>query len=370
MSRIKILFFIEELQAGGAEKVLANLVNHMDQNSFDITVQTVWKNDDPRSVLMPGIRYRYCFRRKSRLNVFLYRLEAALGLFHWLHIHERYDLEAAFLEFGPTKVLANSPKNRAKRIAWLHCDIQRKIGGQTDRIRKNARWYARYDQIVCVAEDVRKSFVSLFGLAQKTVVLYNVIDDRTITAKAAEPISVSMDEAAKNVVAVGRLSPEKGYDRLIRAHAKLLSEGYDHKLMIIGDGPQRQSLETLAAETRCSASVSLPGYQANPYPMMKKADLLVCSSQYEGFSTFVSEGLILGKAILTTDCSGMRELLGNSTYGSIVENSDAGLLEGLRAMLADDHLRESYSRKAFARGRDFSHEALVQATEDFFRSLV
>ena len=117
-------------------------------------------------------------------------------------------------------------------------------------------------------------------------------------------------------------------------------------------------------------TVSLLGYQSNPYPFMKAADLLVCSSGYEGLSTFITEGLVLGKAIVTTECSGMRELLGSSEFGLIVDNQEDALCNGLRKMLKDSELRATYAAHAAERGRDFSARQLAKETEDFFIQLL
>lgn len=94
---IKILFYIDTLTGGGAEKVLRNLVNAMDQTQFDITVQTTWR-EDYKQYLVPGIRYRWCFRKKNLFTTLLFRLEAALYVLYRKHIQDTYDIEAAYLE--------------------------------------------------------------------------------------------------------------------------------------------------------------------------------------------------------------------------------------------------------------------------------
>ena len=114
----------------------------------------------------------------------------------------------------------------------------------------------------------------------------------------------------------------------------------------------------------------LIGFCENPYPYIKAADLWVCSSRYEGFSTFVTEGMILGKPVVTTDCTGMRELLGDSEYGLIVENKEESLLRGMRRMLSEPELRSSYANKAANRGRDFSARQLTEKTEQFFLNML
>ena len=114
----------------------------------------------------------------------------------------------------------------------------------------------------------------------------------------------------------------------------------------------------------------MPGFVQNPYPFMREADLLACSSIYEGYSTFMTEGVILGKPIVTTDVSGMRELLGASEYGLIVGDDDEEFYCGLKRMLADAGSRDKYAQSASARGMDFSADKLTDATERFFEELL
>lgn len=103
---------------------------------------------------------------------------------------------------------------------------------------------------------------------------------------------------------------------------------------------------------------------------MYAADILVCSSIFEGFSTFVTEGLILGKPIVTTDVSGMHELLGDSEYGLITANDDEAFYEGVKRMLTEPGLLEHYAEQAKIRGRDFKQEKLVQATEHYLSQML
>ena len=155
----------------------------------------------------------------------------------------------------------------------------------------------------------------------------------------------------------------------MQAHKRLLGEGLQHDLWILGEGSERPMLEQYIVENGLQDSVWMPGYIENPYPFMREADLLACSSIYEGYSTFMTEGLILGKPIVTTDVSGMRELLGDSEYGLIVENDDEAFYQGMKRMLTERELRNKFSENAITRGRDFSAEQLTRKTEDFFEEL-
>ena len=366
---IKILFFIEELRAGGAEKVLCNLVNHMDQTRFDITVQTLWACDT-EDLLAPGIRYKYCYRKQTGPARLRNRIETALGLTYPLYIRGDYDIEVAYLECGPTKVMAASTNKKAKKVAWVHCDLQKKSDNPDAFARKSGRWYAKYDRVFCVSQNVRDSFDEMFGTGFPAEVVYNTIDDEEIRKKAQLPSPDQPEKRGLTVVTLGRLTEQKGYDRLLRAHKSLRDEGILHNLWILGTGPEKERLEQFIIDNSLQDSVRLLGFHNNPYPYIREADCLVCSSRYEGYSTFITEGLILGKPSVTTDCTGMRELLGDSEYGLITENSEEGIREGLRRMLTDAGLREQYAQKAAKRGADFSARSLAMATEERLEALL
>ena len=365
---IKILFFIETLEAGGAEKVLRDLVNHMNQTKFDITVQTVWPCDASK-YLVPGIRYKSTFSAKNRINQLKYRSEAEAGILYALHIKDEYNIECAYLEMGPTKVMASSTNKKAKKLAWVHCDLTKKVADPQALAEKTELWYSRYDRIVCVSQSVKERFDELFHNRFDSTVLYNVVDDEAIREKSFLPLPKTANKNRLTALSVGRFSQQKNFMRLLKAHKRLLDEGLEHDLWILGEGSEREKLEAYVTENKLEESVWMPGFIDNPYPYMRQADLLACSSIYEGFSTFATEAIILGKPFVTTDVSGMRELLGDSEYGLIVENDDEAFYLGMKKMLMDPALRTQYAKKAEEHGKAFSAAALTEKAEELFVSM-
>lgn len=366
---IKILFFIETIDGGGAEKVLRDLVNNMDKQKFDITVQTVWPCD-PGKYLASGIRYKSVYPAQNRMNFLRYRAEAAAGLTYALHIKDEYDIECAYLECGATKLLSSSTNKRAVKLAWVHCDLQKAMEDPAGFAERTAGYYGKYDKVICVSKQGKQSFVELYGTKIETEIVYNTVDCQQILQKAEEPLMGIESRGRPLVVSVGRLSTPKHFMRLLWAHKTLLDQEVFHDLLIVGEGAERPKLERYIHENGLEDSVRLVGFQSNPYPYIKAADLLVCSSIYECFSTFVTEGLILGKPIVTTDVSGMRELLGDSEYGLITANEDEAFCEGVKKMLTDKKLRENYEQKSVLRGKDFYTEKLVRDTERFFEECI
>ena len=351
MNKIRILFLIDTLTGGGAEKVLQTLVNHLNPDKFEITVQTVTCTD-PAPCLKPHIRYRAINRRNSRIFHLWLRLCAQLGWAYHLYIRGDYHVEVAFLECGPTKLLARSTNRDALKIAWVHCDLEKK------RLpRRYWKYYRAFDRVVCVSENVRRSFEKQADC--QADVLENVMDAGGILEKS-RGFSLEKSEIF-TFAAVGRLSREKGFDRLLSAAHLLRAEGFAFRLQIIGDGPERPALERMGG-------AEFLGYQENPYPYIAGADAVVIPSRTEGCSTAAAEALILGKAIVAANCPGMEELLGDG--GLLEENSTQGIYMGMKKLLTHPALRDSLKAAAFRRGRRYDREKTVEKVEDhILRSL-
>lgn len=366
---IKVLFYIDEITGGGAEKVLCNLVNNMDPSCFDITVHTTWKSDAEK-LLNPHIHYKYVYSSRSQLNRLVYRIETQIGLFYQLHLKGNYDIEVAYLECGPTKVMAASTNRKAAHIAWIHCDLEKKFSNMNSFAKKAKNQYKKYDRVICVSEECNKTYQKYFPECAPSQVLYNVIDAEEILSKASLKLDPSPGKKRLTAVAVGRLSQEKNYKMLLEVHRQLIENNVDYDLWIVGDGPEKPELEEFIKENHLQDSVKLWGYQSNPYPIMKEADFLVCSSKYEGYSTVVIEALTLGLPVVTTDCGGMRMILDEDKYGIVTDNSAGELKAGMEKLIIDDDLRRSYSVRATQRAKELTGRKAAKETEELFETVL
>ena len=366
----KILFFIPGLSEGGAEKVLRNLVNNMDQTKFDITVQTIDRYD-PKQYLVSGIHYKAvnCCKTKVGKKIFSYwfRLCAELKLAYYFYVKDDYDIEVAYLETIATKIIAQSTNKKAVKLAWVHCDLSQKedMKYSLGKIRKQ---YSKYDRIICVSQDVETAFHKLLGNDLKTDVLYNVIDNNEIIRKAAEQLNWKKGPCQKKLLAVGRLTQQKNFLYLIETCGHLRDAGYQFHLNILGEGPEKSNLNEAIEKLKMEDYITLRGFVQNPYPWIEKSDLIVCSSRYEGFSTVVQEALILRKVVVTTPCTGMKELLGESEYGLIVDDSEEGLYNGLKKLMDEPKLEKKYLMAAEKRGKQFSKEQTVRQIEKYIEN--
>lgn len=372
---IKILFLINSLELGGAEKALVDLVNNMNQNEFDITVQTVFNKGIYKGDFTTGIKYKTINRIENvflrKLFTFVFIDVLPLSVIYRCFVRDEYDYEVAFLEGLTTKILSNSSDKSTKKIGWVHTDLGENF--YIDKYFKThqdlVKCYQTFEKIVCVSEASKNGLVKIIGNDPKIIVRYNVLDDELIRIKGIEEDAEVNDHHGFTLVAVGRLNPGKAFDRLIEAHRVLLNEGIKQKLWIVGEGMDRDKLMGLIDKYQLNDSVTLFGAQRNPYKYIKAADLFICSSLYEGLSNVVTESIILGTPVLTTDCAGMRELLGDSEYGLIVENNTVGLHEGIKKMITDPVLYQTYKRKAETRSKDFGKFSRLKNIEDIFKNL-
>ena len=368
----KILFIIPTLGQGGAEKVLVNLVNNMDRNKFDITVQVLFKGGVNEQFLKSDIKFKYYYKKQFRGNSKYFCLFSPERLYKKF-ITEKYDIIVSYLE-GPTaRIVSGCPYKDTKLVSWIHVEqhTQNQLSASFRSFSEAERCYNRYDMTVCVSEYVKNDFSKILNFKKPIKVLYNTNETNQILVKSKEKIDdYQFDKSCKTIVAVGTLKKSKGFDRLIRIHKKLLDESINNKVIILGKGSERDNLISLIRDYGLSDSCTLLGYNTNPYKYIKNSDVFVCTSFAEGFSTAATESLILGTPVVTVEVSGMKEMLGdNNEYGIVTENAENALYEGIKKMLTTPNMLEEYSAKAKERGKAFSTEKTVQAVEEMLESL-
>ncbi len=372
---IKVLFLIHDLGHGGAEKVLVNLVNNMDRSKFNITVMAMFGGGVNEKYLSSDIQYKTCFPKTIPGNSYLMKLFSPGKLHKWF-IKEQYDIEIAYLEGPAARVISGCPYSShisTKLVSWIHIEQKNKeIASKSFRSYEEALdCYKRFDRTICVSNDVRQDFCSIFPVSKPVEVLYNTNESTQIMQMAQEDCEDNLFRKNEiKIIGVGKLIPKKGFDRLAHIHLRLISEGFPVHTYILGVGPQKEELEAYLEKNEISESFTLLGYQENPYKYVAKCDLFVCASHTEGFSTAATEALIVGTPVCTTDVSGMREMLGeHNEYGLIVENDEDSLYQGIKQLLEDPELLSYYRQQAEIRGKDFCKEKTVKKVEDMLLSL-
>lgn len=369
---IKILFMIPNLGHGGAEKVLVNLVNHMDQKKFQITVMALYDEGVNRDSLAPYIEYKTCFRKSFTGVSHLLKVFSSEQLYKWL-IHDQYDIAVSYLEGQTARIISGCKDNSTRLISWIHVEQHNaKRAAKTFRsVNEMNRCYQKFDQTICVSEFVKQDFLSVVPVRNCTV-LYNTIECEKIRSYASEMVENSIFSGAKYYIcSVGTLKASKGLDRLIRIHGRLLKAGFSVHTYLLGEGPEENKLRSYVQSLGYEKTVSFLGYQTNPYKYVKRCDLLICSSYAEGFSTAVTEAMIVGTPVCTVEVSGMKEILGdNNEYGIVTDNNEDALYSGVKLLLSTPEYLKAYKKQAVRRGKMFSTESTVKKVENMLLDMV
>lgn len=371
MEKCKIRFLINTLGGGGAEKVLVELVRQLDKTKYDISVLSV-TGGVHAAELPPEVQYTAIVRQNGRVGAFLAKLVYKLpkSLFCRLFMqHEKNDIEVAYLEGFPTAAVA-ALQTTAKKLAFIHCDVSvnNMMQGLYPNNAECLAQYAAFQKVCFVSEGARKGFFKSVGSLDNTAVVHNVLDTAQIVKRAEAPSAVHFSTDGMKILSIGRLTYQKQYDRLLRIAGQLEKEGYRFEILIAGEGEERPELERILQENAVT-SVKLIGFQENPYALMREADLFVCSSVFEGYSTVVTESAILGLPVLTTDCAGMDEILDGGKYGKIVENSENALLKGLRTLLADGEEFARLQAAAKSRSEMLLRRSTVEEYDELFKEV-
>lgn len=379
--RKKILIVIESLSGGGAEKVLVTLMKHIDKTLFDVTVCTIVDTGKYVDEVKSDVRYKSVIQNSDRMSIWgklRYALKYKL-VYRWLpaclvyrlFIPKEYDVEVAFCEGFVTKILAKSNNKKAIKIAWVHIDLKYNPWPQKQGIYKSIEEetasYNEFDNIITVSKTVENSFKEVYGQESKVSTIFNPIDVADIKIRGQEGIA-EFDKGVLNLVTVGRLVSQKGYDILLRVVKHLKEDGFNFKLRILGEGELYGKLLAYIEENSLQDYVELVGFKKNPYPYIANSDLFVCSSRSEGYSLVIAEALVLGVPVISTYCSGPNELLENGKYGMLVNNSEDGscLYEGLRLLMIDNEQLMRYRRRSVERGNYFSLIKIMTEIENLF----
>lgn len=375
--KIRVLFIHNRLMCGGTEQALFDLVSLMDPERFDITV-FVQRNDgmwDGRFV-KAGIRVIYDYScRKATWNPFV----------KVNNLHKKLRTAAAYRRNGEGLLDICCPEGmdvvvsyatseyeemaffrNAKTVKYIHGDLETNPQYRS-QILENKALLDRFDRIVCVSNKSYQSFCRYTGRTEGVQMLFNPINSEYIRCQAACPVELPKEETL--ICAVGRLSYEKGFERLILIHKKLLDQGIRHKLVIVGDGVERSYVERTIMASETQDSVILAGYQDNPYPYIAASRFLVCSSYTEGLPVVAMESLSLGVPVVAAVPS-VEELFGHEQCGVITGNDNASLEAGIRSMLTEEDIYRRIKENAVRCSAFFDGKRMARDVEDMLVKLV
>lgn len=394
-----IVFRSGSLRMGGLERVLIDTLNIMDTKKYNISLiieddceeENIFQEDIPKGIKL------YFLKPKSMIDKTHYHRERKKSIFnkimynYYMHKEHQFCLEKTkeilekikdtngdidiFIDYdwGATRYIDKlALKNK---VVWIHNSISNLMKKES-KIKRFGKRLEKYDCIISICDEMKKEIEELYpNVNGKVRRIYNPFNFENINElsqnqddlKAEEKILLEEDY----VLAVSRLDTvQKDYDTLLNAMKKAVMQGFSKKLFIIGDGPNKESIEGLIKELEISENVKLLGRKKNPYVWMKNSSFFVHSSKYEGFGLVIVEAMSLKKAVIVSNCKvGPKEILENGKSGKLYNVGDSDKLTELLLLLEKNiEERVLLEEIGFERSKDFSGKGIKKEIEVLIES--
>lgn len=348
----QILFLIDSLTCGGAEKSLISLLPLLDYSKLEVDLMMgnrggVFERYVPSEVnIIPFPTQRgFLFKLSQRL------FSVALRMFPNRHgaelrwramgraykgLVKEYDVAIAYQQGFPTYYIAEKVKAKMK-AAWVNADIT-KVGYNADF---NRPFYDMYNKVIPVSDKLctilkNSDFVDSF----KLYTIFDILNVTLIRQMSSEQEVKLPNKNKLTLCTVGRMVALKGYDLAVETARVLKSKGIDFCWYFVGDGGERMHILNLISQYDLQENVKLMGLQPNPYPYMAAADIYVQTSRFEGFGLTIAEAKILGKPVVSTNFDVVHDQLQHEENGMIAEMTPESLAENIIRLINDKDLRE------------------------------
>lgn len=357
--RKKVLFVIDSLGCGGAEKSLVSMLPLLDHNKYDIDLMMISRGGVleqyiPKEVTIIDYKphngsvidktiyrlFQIIFSIKLRIfNLFGIKRHGAELYWSSLKyaikpLKQKYDIAVAYQQGFPTYYVTTKV-NALKKITWINADITN-VGYC---IEFNKNFYNKVDYIVSVSTKLKNLIDSQYHINDKTIVVADIINPELIITMANENHIIPLNKLTLTTVA--RLVPPKGHYLAIEAANILKQNGIEFKWYFVGDGPLRNDIEQQISKYNLNDYVILLGEQRNPYTYIKACDIYVQTSLFEGFGITISEAKILRKPIISTNFTVVNEQLTHEQNGLITNMDSNGIANAIIRLINDTTLKDT-----------------------------
>ncbi len=399
---MKILFLIDSLEGGGAERASLNIARLLSKEN-EVSYVTLFDADNPGYCIASGITCHHLHIRKNHRLISkpaLYCRE--IFLLKRLKRQIRPDVCISFLETA--NFLNVLSRTEEKTIISIRNYYSRSLWQERILIQKiKASFAGRHaDSVVCVSEEISRDMAEHYRTPKDRMhVIYNMYEPEQYTAEPDEEIMrmfrKKKDQASVTYITAGRYVKQKGQRHLIRAFRRVRQEIPDAVLFLFGQGPLEEELRNVIRENQLEEAVFLMGFDPAVMHYLRDADVYVCSSLWEGFSNSLLEAMASGLPVISADCrSGPRELLapdtdpgectedaeyaaygvltpvctGNDVTDEPLEKAEEILADVMIRLGKDEQLREHFRMCSAERIRDFSTEKIMRQWTEVIRSAV
>lgn len=367
----KILFVLPHMICGGVEKALLALLHELPRNEFNISVRVVKSEGDFVSLIPEFVDYgELPLPEKIRDDLMLGGIKASIRHYATTmqltkllqigykvtrkdplatltcdfesleELQEKYDVAICFHIHMPFIVRYVAEKVRADvKCAWIHNDF---VMSGFD-VKKIESYLNKYDHYFAVSEQLMTEFITIFPrYAEKTTVAHNIVSESYIRSNL---VSEKVDEYENNTInllTIGRLDKQKGYDLAIKACKILKKKGIHFNWYVLGDGPEECNIKKQIQREGVAENFHLLGTRVNPYPYINDCDIYVQPSKHEGYGIALAEARMLNKAIVCTDFTGARDQIISGKTGTIVTMDEKEIANAINELIFDVNKRKNY----------------------------
>lgn len=361
MKKRKILFIIWSFTyGGGAERVLANIVNNLDKDKYDIDIIEYWhtnigteKINNNITLLSPIIDAN----KDGRIKKVLYKLLLYIfpAYLRKKYIKGKYDVEISFNYLIPTFLLSK----RSLSFSWIHGDVYDLENNKLNYLAQK-RSLKHVNKIVAISNNTKKSLTDVFPeYKDKVILINNGFDTEDIIYKSK---LFDVENNKKTILFINRFDNNKNPLFAIEVANKLVQDGYDFKMQFVGKGNLEQKMFGKIEELGLGDYIEILGYKSNPYPYIKNAYIIIGCSYSEGFPTIFIEAIILGKPFVSTNVGGALEISDDEKCGLICNNFD-DYVKKIELFLDNDNIYTKFSKHAIYHSKDFSLEKQIKNIE-------
>lgn len=370
---MKLFVVIHSLRWGGSERVLVNLLNGLDRKRFSITLVLYEKVFD--YAIPENIDLKLLDIYTGR-NLIVLAKSFILKIINLTKLIKQNKPDVIFSLLSTTNVTVIL----AKLLSRVNCRLIVSEHTHPSENLKNEpygfltkflvkQFYPKANKVVAVSSGIKEDLIKNFNVPEKKIaIIYNPIDINNIRMLSEEHVDHPwFRERIPIIVSVGRLTRQKGFPYLLKAFS-ILRKSFYCRLLIIGDGEERESLIKMAEDSGYRGDIEFIGFQKNPFKYMAKASIFVLSSIFEGFGNVIVEAMALGLPVISTDCpSGPSEIIENGESGLLVPVRDEyALADSILDVLTNNELREKLIKGARKRAETFTMDKVIKYYTEVF----
>ncbi|MBE2272811.1 MAG: glycosyltransferase [Flavobacteriales bacterium] len=380
--KIKILFRHRSMEMGGVEKVMLSLMNNLDREKFEMTVCLNLNQGELRDEFPSHVRKVYLtdgkedfsknkiiqkiqlFQRRQKLE----KLRKNPEIVDREYLKENYDIEIG-MTYNDFEPVLNSSNKNSKKVGWFHSEIQ--VPKLQPLVPKILEHFPQFHYMIYCSEKIKNLMHEHYPNLNypKERVIINAIPIEEIKQKANADFLLPNAES-KIFVSVGRLHTRKGYHKLMHAHKKLLNEGFQHTVIIIGDGEELTNLLEQQKNLGVQKSFVFAGNQMNPYPFIKNADFFIMPSESEAWPLVIAEALILQKPIIATKVGDVESMIEDRKTGYLIDYDTHEIYLAMKEFLTNEKLVLDLRENLTAIEKQFDNKKIFDEVEEIFVNLL